>query len=197
MSFSPPAPRRKLHTRAIVCEGYLRDDGLYDIEASILDTKSYDYTEAYRGERPAGSPLHDMRVRLTIDDNLLVHDIEVEMPATPYPTCSQAVPNFRALVGVNIGPGWRKAVQNAAGGAHGCTHVRELLFPMATVAYQTLTGWRYFGKDDKKLPVSQRGGKPYFIDGCIAWASDGEVVARLHPEFASTRPQAAGSSNQT
>jgi hypothetical protein len=106
------------------------------------------------------------------------------------------VPNFRALVGVHIGPGWRKAVQSAAGGARGCTHVRELLFPMATVAYQTLTGWRYFGKDDKKQTVSQRDGKPYFIDGCIAWASDGEVVARLHPEFSSPGAKATGSSDQ-
>lgn len=187
MSLSSPAPRRKLHTRNIVCEGYLRDDGLYDIEASILDTKTYPYTEAYRGEREPGSAVHDMRVRLTIDAGMKVIDIEVAMPATPYPSCSGALPNFRALVGISIGPGWRRAVQEAVGSVKGCTHVRELLFPMATVAYQTLTGWRYYGKDDKGAVVSQRGGKPYFIDGCFAWASDGEVVARLHPEHASPR----------
>jgi hypothetical protein len=29
------------------------------------------------------------------------------------------------------------------------------------------------------------------IDGCIAWASDGEVVAKIHPEFAVKRENGA------
>lgn len=35
------APRRLAHTRQIVCSGYVRDDGLYDIEARMTDTKDY------------------------------------------------------------------------------------------------------------------------------------------------------------
>src|SRR6185503_19700597 len=41
MSLSAPAPRRHLHTRSITCEGFARDDGLWDIEARIVDTKTY------------------------------------------------------------------------------------------------------------------------------------------------------------
>ena len=183
MSLSAPAPRRPLHNRTIVCEGFQREDRLFDIEARIVDTKAYAYSEPFRGHREPGDPVHDMRVRLTVGEDMVVRDIEVAMPATPYTLCQSAKPNFQALIGVKIGGGWRRAVQDAVGAVKGCTHVRELLFPMATVAFQTIGGWRSEGDGPREAPM-QRGGKPYFIDGCIAWASDGEVVATLHPEFA-------------
>ena len=41
MPLPAPAPRKHLHTRTIKCEGYEREDGLYDIEAQIVDQKAY------------------------------------------------------------------------------------------------------------------------------------------------------------
>jgi hypothetical protein len=165
----------------------MRDDGLYDIEARIVDTKTYPYTEPYRGPRPPGSLVHDMAVRLSVDADLVVRDIEVVMPSTPYPTCADARAAFRGLIGVAIGAGWRKAVQQCVGGNRGCTHVRELLFPMATVAFQAIRGWPGDGPDAPALPQPPAGERPVFIDGCYAWAADGEVVARLHPTHAVVR----------
>jgi hypothetical protein len=188
MSLSPPpVSRRPLHTRNIVCDGFVRDDGLFDLEARILDTKAYRYTEPERGVREPGDPVHDMWVRLTVDAQMVVHAIEVAMPATPYGVCQGAKPNFQGLVGATIGGGWRKAVQQAVGSVRGCTHVRELLFPMATVAFQTIGGWRARSDDGPRPEPMHRGGRPYYIDGCHAWAADGEVVARLHPEHAVPR----------
>src|SRR3954451_8363882 len=43
MPLSPPAPREMLHRRAIDIRGWRRDDGLYDIEAHLLDTKAYPF----------------------------------------------------------------------------------------------------------------------------------------------------------
>jgi hypothetical protein len=183
-TLSPPAARRPLHTRQIVCEGFQRDDGLFDIEARISDTKAYAYTEPFRGHRDPGSFVHDMWVRLTVDADMVVRDIEVAMPSAPYGRCQGAIPAYRGLVGATIGGGWRKAVQEAVGSVRGCTHVRELLFPMATVAYQTIGGWRANGNDGPQAKPMQRAGRPYFIDGCHGWAADGEVVAALHPEHA-------------
>lgn len=183
MSLSTPAPRRKLHTRSIHCEGFRRDDGLWDIEASIVDTKSYAYDEPLRGRREAGDPVHHMRIRLTLDEQMTVRAIEVAMPATPYGTCQTAAPAFQKLVGARIGAGWRRAVNSAVGGTVGCTHVRELLFPMATVAFQTMGGWSEAEAAVEQLPPDDGGERPYFIDGCKAWAADGEVVARFYPRF--------------
>ena len=185
MSLTPAAPRRHMHTRTIRCEGYRRDDGLWDIEARIVDTKTYAYEEPFRGRREIGEPVHHMAVRLTLDAQMVVRDIEVDMPSTPYAACLGAAPEFRSLIGRRVGPGWRGAVNEAVGGTRGCTHVRELLFPMATVAFQTMVGW---GEDDApQQPDGASPQRPYFLDGCKAWASDGEVVVQLYPQFAVRR----------
>jgi Protein of unknown function (DUF2889) len=181
MALPPPAPRTALHTRTIHCEGFRRDDGLWDIEARLRDTKAYDFAEPGRGERPAGSAVHDMHVRLTLDDQMTVCDVQVWMESHPYEDFVRAIPSFSDLVGKRVGPGWRRAVMEAAGGERGCTHVRELLLPMATVAFQTMVGWASKERSaGKQTPTSQR---PYFIGGCLGWALDGEQVARFYPEF--------------
>ena len=183
MAFSLPAPRRHMHTRSISCEGFLREDGLWDIEARIIDTKPFAYEEPFRGRREAGEHVHDMAVRLTIDRDMVVRGIEVTTGSAPYDACFGVARHYAGLVGERIGPGWRRAVQQCVGGTRGCTHLRELLFPVATVAYQTLSGWRAKDDFDESRPAEQ-GGRPYFIDGCAAWAADGPVVARLYPEHA-------------
>ena len=80
MALSPPAPRRHLHTRTISCEGYEREDGLFDIEARIVDQKTYDVTEPFRGHRKAGQHVHDMQLRMTLDRDMVVRD-QVQQPA--------------------------------------------------------------------------------------------------------------------
>ena len=185
MSLSPPAPRRHMHTRSIVCEGFEREDGLWDIEARIIDTKTYPYDEPFRGHRDAGSHVHDMAVRLTLDSGMIVRGVEVDMASTPYNACQGAAPSFQGLIGRKVGSGWRAAVSEAAGGTKGCTHVRELLYVMATVAFQAMVGWSDGDNADKRHQDSAQVQKrPHFLDGCRAWASDGEVVVTLYPQFA-------------
>ncbi len=40
MPLPPPAPRTHHHTRSTEFRGFRRDDGLWDIEGSLRDTKS-------------------------------------------------------------------------------------------------------------------------------------------------------------
>jgi len=193
MSLPTPAPRRHMHTRRIECEGFQREDGLWDIEASIVDTKAYEVEEPERGIRKAGEHVHDMQVRLTLDDDMVVMAVAVSTNDAPYAPCYTTAPAFQGLVGARIGAGWRKAVNEAVGGTRGCTHMKELLFPMATVAYQTLGSWPKKRKADAatdgavqlqiETDPAQAGVKPYFIDGCKAWASNGPVVEKLFPVY--------------
>ena len=173
--------RDSLHTRTIKCEGYERDDGLFDIEASIVDQKTYDVDEPYRGHRPAGAHVHDMQVRLTLDRSMTVRGIDVTTNHAPYDVCPTVAPGYKALVGAKIGAGWRKAVTEAVGRTKGCTHITELLMPAATVAFQTMGSWPKGGDVATEAHPDQAAKKPYFIDGCKAWASDGTVVKRLFP----------------
>ena len=50
MPLSPPAPRTHIHTRTVTVMGYEREDGLFDIEAQMTDTKTYGFRNNWRGE---------------------------------------------------------------------------------------------------------------------------------------------------
>ena len=49
MPLSNPAPRKPMHTRTVECRGYLRDDGRWDIEGHLIDTKPFDIPNEDRG----------------------------------------------------------------------------------------------------------------------------------------------------
>ena len=53
---------------------------------------------------------------------------------------SKGAENFKNLIGIKIGPGWKRRVQERIGGPSGCTHITELTGPLATTAYQTIGG---------------------------------------------------------
>ena len=89
-SLTPPVPRRLIHTRNVRTRGFLRDDGLWDLEGELLDEKSYTYADRDRGALPAGSPMHHMRARLTVNHDLIVRDAEIDMAAIPFSLCAGA-----------------------------------------------------------------------------------------------------------
>jgi hypothetical protein len=184
MPLSAPAPREKLHTRSIVLEGYRREDGLYDIEARLVDTKTYAFANEDRGEITPGEPLHSMLMRLTVDEDLLVHACEANTEFGPYAMCPAITPNFAKLAGLRIGPGWNRKVKEVVGGVKGCTHLVELLGPMATVAFQTLTVVRKKRPADPSRPPAQ-------LNTCHAYAADGPLVARRWPAYSTRTPAPA------
>lgn len=184
MPLSPPRPREHLHTRRILCEGFRRDDGLWDIDAHLVDTKTYAFENRDRGTIAPGDPLHEMWLRLTVDDDLVVREVEAVTDAGPFTVCPDITPAFEALVGLRIGPGWRGKVKDLLGGVKGCTHLVELLTPVATVAFQT--AWSKRGREKSKRdekPASASPRKPAFIDGCHALASDGAIVRESFPQW--------------
>ena len=137
---SQPAEREEVHNRRIYCNGFVRRDGLFDIEAKLTDHKTYSFPSAFRGEVTPDMPFHHMKVRLTITRDLIITAAEAVTVAGPYAVCPMANDVFANLVGIQIGPGWRRKVSAAIGGRHGCTHITELMGPVATIAYQTRYG---------------------------------------------------------
>jgi len=135
---SEPAARHKNHRRTITIDGYVRDDGLFDIEAELKDTKSYSFPSRAHGEIKKGEALHHMQVRVTVCENFEVKAAEAVTIAGPYHECPQGAGAIENLVGKTIQPGWKKIVQRAMGGQQGCTHITELMGPVATIAFQTI-----------------------------------------------------------
>lgn len=169
---SAPAPRSHLHNRHVVYRGYRREDGLWDIEAELRDTKTGDFTVS--GERVwrAGEPIHGMAIRLTVDSQAVVRAIEVAMDDVPHGACPAAAPPMQRMVGSSLARGWRRSIDQHLGGIEGCAHLRELLFNMATAAFQTMV--------DAVLPAD---APPPFLGKCKTWDFDGETVQRIYPMF--------------
>jgi hypothetical protein len=179
MPLSTPAPRTPIHTRSIECRGYQREDGLWDIEAHLTDVKTHVHQRRHGGQtRAAGEPVHDMYMRLTIDLDFIIHDCEALTASAPYTGCGAIAPNFKALIGVKIGPGWRRKTLELLGGTRGCTHLVELLGPMATTAYQATGSAR--AEREKQVPSTK---KPYQIDSCHIYNSDGPAVLERWPDW--------------
>src|SRR3546814_20121981 len=54
------APRRLMHQRTVVCDGYLRHDGLWEVDARLRDTKTFSYVHFSRGPFDPGAAVPDM-----------------------------------------------------------------------------------------------------------------------------------------
>jgi Protein of unknown function (DUF2889) len=173
--------REHLHDRRYEFQGYRRKDGLWDIEGRMTDTKTYSFPNEFRGRIEAGEPLHDMRIRLTLDDHFIVQDIEVSTDAAPFAICPDVAPNFAAVKGLKVGSGWNKKLKDLLGGTRGCTHHVEMLGAMATVAFQTM--WGQLAREKKSGPETGSMRRPGFLDTCHALASNGEVVKKNWSAF--------------
>ncbi|WP_085902846.1 DUF2889 domain-containing protein [Kiloniella majae] len=191
MPLSLAAKRKHLHQRRYDFQGFEREDNLWDIEGRITDVKSYPFDNQFRGTIEAGEALHDMWIRLTVDINFIVQDIEASIDDSPYAICPSITPNFKKIIGLKVGPGWRAAIRRAVGGTEGCTHLVEMLGAMATVTFQTLypAMIKHQAKiKEKTMDEGQPKKRPGIIDTCHAYSSDGEIVRHEWPDFYTGTP---------
>jgi hypothetical protein len=171
--------RNEIHHRQLDIRFFQRSDGLYEVEGRLLDRKSHPFRRLLHDQDiPAGVALHDIVVRLVIDESLLVHDASAAYAASPFELCQGAANTLAPLKGLRIGGGWNKRVRELLGGAASCTHIVELLGPMATTVYQGLAPQRL-------ARMTQQGNDEFKskIDSCYAYGRDREVVARLWPNL--------------
>ncbi len=185
MPLSDPASRQLIHTRAIRCYGYRREDGLWDIEGYMSDVKSYSFANQHRGEIKAGEPLHGMWLRLTLDMDFLIHDAEACTDWAPFKICPEIADRYKKLIGMRIGPGWNLKIKQLFNGVTGCTHLTDLLGPMATTAYQTM-----FNRREQHDKLKSGSKPPTILNSCHALADDSPVVELLWPQFHSGQKKA-------
>ena len=115
MPLSPPVGRQHLHTRRVTCQGFYRDDGLFDIEGRITDEKTYEHANEWRGPLGPGDFVHDMSIRLTLDHRFTIVDVEAVTDSSPYRICGDITPNFKKLIGLRIGARLHPRGARAAG----------------------------------------------------------------------------------
>ena len=109
MPLSPATGREPIHTRKVTCAAYHRADDLIDIEGHLTDVKNYPVPNTWRGELAPGTPIHDMWLRLTIDHDFVIQDVEAVTDASPFQVCPAVTVNFQRLKGcgsVPVGARW-------------------------------------------------------------------------------------------
>jgi hypothetical protein len=178
MPLSKPNPRNQIHNRKIEARGFQRDDGLWDIESRLIDTKTYSFDNTDRGMINSGEAIHDISIRITIDDDMTVQSAEAVIDSGPFTLCGDITPAFKALEGLSVKPGWRKSVLQRLGGTKGCTHIVDMLLgPIAVTSWQTVNPAR------QKRNAPSGGGKPPLLNSCHAFSAASRVVKREWPDY--------------
>ena len=119
-----------------------------------------------------------MWLRLTVDNEKKVVDAEAVIDHSPFSICPNIASSYKRIVGEKIGPGWTKRTRELFGGTNGCTHLLELLGPMATTAYQAM----YDANSPDETNTAEKK-PPQLINTCHAWAASSPVIKQLYPEY--------------
>jgi hypothetical protein len=178
MPLSAATSRREIHHRVIDMKAYVREDGLYDVEAHLVDRKPFAFHRISSPEPlPAGQPLHDLWIRLTLDSQYTVRHIEAASDVTPFGVCKEAENTLGVLVGERLVAGWSRLVKSRLRGSASCTHLMEMLIPIATTALQGIRGL-----DVRRHHDVDANGVPRQLDSCYAYSRQREVVKVIWPQ---------------
>ncbi len=179
MSLPLAAPTRQLkHRRQIDVQVFVRDDGLWEVDATLQDTKTR-VTQMSDGPRPPGAPIHDMLLRLVVTPGLDIVEAGSDTRAMPYPgVCSEHGDAYRQLVGLNLLNNFHREVRARLGGAKACTHLTELAQVLPTAVVQG-----FAGEVIDTRGTAEGAAKPFQLDRCHALRSDGEAVRQFYPRW--------------
>ena len=183
MALPPAAPERQLrHRRSIDVQIFARGNGLWEVDARLVDTKTRDAALA-AGIRRAGQPVHEMLLRLVVDEQLDIVEAGSETLWMPYPAqCAEHGDAYSRLVGLNLLRGFRAAVKQRLGGVLGCTHLTEMTQVLPTAVIQAFAGEVIDTRDNAQQ-------RPFQIDRCHALRADGEAVRTYYPRWYRPAPE--------
>jgi hypothetical protein len=179
MALPPAAPTRTLqHRRSIAIEVFARGDGLWEVDAQLTDLRTRE-AKLPSGRRPAGQPIHDMLLRLVVDERFNILEAGAETRAMPYPgMCNDYGDAYAKLVGLNLMRRFRQGVKQRLGGVLGCTHITEMTQDLPTAVVQAFAGTVIDTRGD-----ADAAEQPFQIDRCHALRADGEAVRIHYPRW--------------
>lgn len=182
------AERTLKHRRSIDVGIYSRGDGIWEVDAHISDTKTHDIPLG-GGVRRAGEPIHDMLLRLVIDEQMNILSAGAQTRWMPYAgQCDDHGDAYERLAGLNLLKGFRRSVTERLGGIQGCTHITELAQLLPTAVIQAFAGDVLDTREG-----SDAHTPPFQINRCHALRDDGDVVREHYPRWYRPAPGDADS----
>lgn len=180
---APSADRKQLHTRTLRIDAFERADGQWDLEAELVDVKSYDFPRK-QGVHKAGEPVHHILLRVTVNEDYTITDAVAGYKAAPFNQhCSSISSAYEGLIGMNLLKNFRQAVKQRFFRSAGCTHLTELSYVLPTVAIQARANRRRKEENDVSVQGAVPGTRPFQLDGCHALRLDSEPVREFYPQW--------------
>jgi hypothetical protein len=179
MTLPSAAPDRQLkHRRQIDVQVFSRGNGLWEVDALLTDVKTR-VALMTDGPRQPGTPIHEMLLRLVVNQQLDILQAGSETRFMPYNgICNEHGDTYAQLVGLNLLKNFRGAVRERLGGVLGCTHLTEMAQVLPTAVVQAFAGDVIDTRGD-----SDGATQPFQIGRCHALRSDGLAVRQFYPRW--------------
>ena len=162
------------------------DDTLVPTHQRTIEMVAYDTVETFqlrgrlRDERPWADgtvsvrTLHAMELRLEVRrSDLVILRAEASMGAYPHAECPNITGAFQALVGLNVGRGFTKAVQGLLGRERGCSHLEFLSRALAPVVIQAIHSTAMRREPPHTAGSTVLQGTNWLANTCHMWSEDG------------------------
>lgn len=165
---------QKIHTRKIEIATYEGTSDSITVEGILRDERLLD-TFRPTGEIYPPGTIHHMIIRIEVKGpQLIIKDIEVEMPTIPHDACIEALRSLEPIKGMPIVSGFTAKVKDLVGGVKGCCHLFALLTAMAPAAVQG--AWSAMAREpiDPEIYMPMALGR--VKNTCWVWREDGPLM---------------------
>ena len=168
---------KKIHSRDIEVSTFDYDDDHIIVEGHLNDHREIPYF-SHSGELMSPGNVHNLFIRLLVEkESVRIVQVEVEMPGVPHKECSEIIPNFSQLKGIQIAKGFTSRVRKTIGGSNGCAHLTGLLLSMGTAALQGL--WTYRARNLQDGKDIEKRINEYLVNTCWVWRKDSPHIEQL------------------
>ena len=161
------ARREPVHVRTIRVEIAPAGADEMEVTATLVDERPANARPWFGSDPPP--VIHDMRLGLRLrNPGLVITEVRSDMVSHPYTICPEALPPLQQLVGLSIGRGFTREVNERFGRQRGCAHFTALIHAMAPAVRQGA------GVVFPELE-GPSASAPWFVDTCQAWRSEGPL----------------------
>jgi hypothetical protein len=167
---------QKIHTRNIDIATYEGCDDTIVVEGILKDERLF---ESYRptGETTPSGTIHHLIIRILVrGPQLVIEDIEVEMPTIPHALCRETLECLLPVKGMPIVRGFTSKVKALVGGPKGCNHLLTLITAMAPAAVQG--AFSALARKPIDPGADLKGTLGRFKNSCWAWRENGPLIER-------------------